>query len=414
MTGELIATHGFDLLLLPLLGRAFLRLWEGFHLLTYVRRFVAARAHPKAYAPFVTIIAPCKGDDEGLRRSLPRLAALNFPRYEVVFVVESVTDPAWTRLARWVQQYPERLRLVVAGLATDSGQKVHNLLAGVAAAHPNSEVLAFLDSDIEISPDWLGELVAPLSNDQVGATTGMRWYSLASADLPSLWRAHWNTVILTNLKPGRSSFVWGGSMALRRTTFEQLRLAERWRGTLSDDYVVSAALRACRQRMVFVPTCLVASSDGVGWRDLWEFTTRQILITRIYHPAMWRLALLWYGFFTLVVIGIVLEGLQDAWAGRVSTAHLGLIGLGLLGGLDDALSLMAIQAALGPKHIGDWWRRVVFCCLHIPTAMLYAANAVVSLFRRVIIWRGIAYRLVSAQQTEILSRTSLSVPEDYR
>lgn len=411
MTAEL-ATHWFDLLLLPLLGRALLRLWEGFRLIRYVRSFVAARAHPKPYTPFVTIIAPCKGDDEGLRRSLPHLVALDFPDYEIVFVVESETDPAYACLTPWTQQYPERFRLVVAGPATDSGQKVHNLLAGVAAARPDGAVLAFLDSDIEISPDWLRELVAPLGNEQVGATSGMRWYSLADADLPSLWRAHWNTVILTNLKPGGSSFVWGGSMALRRTTFEQLRLAERWQGTLSDDYVASAALRARRQQMVFVPTCLVTSSDGVGWRDLWEFTTRQILITRIYHPTMWRIALLWYGFFTLVVVGVGLESLWDAWAGVLSTAHLGLAWLWLLGGLDDALSLLAVRQVLAPKHIGNWSRRLVFCCLHIPTAVLYAANTVVSLFRRVIIWRGIAYRLVSAQQTEILWRTSPSVPTD--
>jgi ceramide glucosyltransferase len=138
MTGGLV-THGFDLLLLPLLGRALLRLWEGFQLLACVRRFVAARTHPKDYAPFVTVIAPCKGDDDGLRRSLPRLAALDFPDYEVVFVVESETDPAYQQLSQWVQQHPGRFRLVVAGLATDSGQKVHNLLAGVAAARPDSE-----------------------------------------------------------------------------------------------------------------------------------------------------------------------------------------------------------------------------------------------------------------------------------
>ena len=411
MTGGLV-THGFDLLLLPLLGRALLRLWEGFQLLACVRRFVAARAHPKDYAPFVTVIAPCKGDDDGLRRSLPRLSALDFPDYEVVFVVESETDPAYQQLSQWVQQHPGRLRLVVAGLATDSGQKVHNLLAGVAAARPDSEVLAFLDSDIEIPPDWLRELVAPLGDEQVGATSGMRWYSLDNADLPSLWRAHWNTVILTNLKPGGLSFVWGGSMAIRRATFEQLRLAERWRGTLSDDYVASAALRDHRQRMVFVPTCLAVSSDGLSWRDLWEFTTRQILITRVYHPAMWRVALLWYSFFTLVVLGIGLEGLRDAWAGVLSTAHVGLAGLWLLGGLDDALSLLAVRQVLGAQHIGDWQRRIIFCCLHIPTAMLYAANTVVSLFRRVIVWRGIAYRLVSAQHTEILWRTPPSVPTD--
>lgn len=408
-----MATHWFDLLLLPLVGRALLRLWEGRRLLRYVRAFAAARAQPKAYAPFVTVIAPCKGDDEGLRRSLPTLATLDFPCYEVVFVVESEADAAWPRLTALTRQHPDRLRVVVAGQATDGGQKVHNLLAGVRAARPESEVFAFLDSDIEVARDWLRELVAPLGDEQVGATSGMRWYSLAAADLPSLWRANWNTVILTNLKPAAASFVWGGSMALRRTTFEQLRLAERWRGTLSDDYTLSAVMRERRRRMVFVPTCLVASPDGVGWRDLWEFTTRQIVITRVYHPTMWRVALLWYGFFAATTIGVVVESLADGAAGRFSTAHAGLALLLLLGALDDASSLAAVRAVLGDRHIGDRRRRLLFCLFHVPTALLYAANTVVSLFRRVIVWRGVTYRLVSAQRTEILGRTPPHVPTDH-
>ncbi|MCS7078570.1 MAG: glycosyltransferase [Chloracidobacterium sp.] len=411
---DVAAVHWFDLLLLPLLGRALLRLWEGRRLLHYVRRFVAARAHPKPYAPFVTVILPCKGDDEGLRRSLPTLATLDFPRYEIVFVVESEADAAWPRLTSFAQRHPDRLRVVVAGLATDSGQKVHNLLAGVRAARPESEVFAFLDSDIEVARDWLRELVAPLGDEQVGATSGMRWYSLADADLPSLWRANWNTVILTNLNPAGASFVWGGSMALRRTTFEQLRLAERWRGTLSDDYTLSAVLREQRRRMVFVPTCLVASPDRVGWRDLWEFTMRQIIITRVYHPTMWRIALLWYGFLTVVVAGVFLESLGDGLAGRLSTAHLGCALLVLLGALDDAYALTAVKAVLGAHHIGDRRRRLLFCLLHLPTAMLYAANTAASLFRRVVVWRGVAYRLVSAQRTEILGRTSSGVPTNHK
>ena len=406
----MLTAHWFDLLLLPLLGRGLLRLWEGRQLLRYVQHCVAARTQPRAYAPFVTVIAPCKGDEEGLRRSLPTLTALDFPHYEVIFVVESETDTAGPRLTAWAQQHPDRLRVVVAGQSTDSGQKVHNLLAGVRAARPESEVLAFLDSDVEIAPDWLRELVAPLGDAQVGATGGMRWYSLAGADLPSLWRANWNTVILTNLHPTGTSFVWGGSMALRRATFEQLGLAERWRGTLSDDYTVSAVLREHRRRMVFVPTCLVVSPDGIGWRDLWEFTTRQIVITRVYHPGMWRVALLWYSFFTVVTLGIVAESIGDGLTGRFSTAQLGSVLLVLLGALDDNLSLSAVKTVLGARHIGDRGRRLLFCLLHIPTAMLYTTNTIVALFRRVVVWRGVAYRLVSAQHTQILARRPPLVP----
>ena len=46
------------------------------------------------FAPFVSIIAPCRGLDEDLEENLDALFRQNFPRYEVVFVVDSETDDA--------------------------------------------------------------------------------------------------------------------------------------------------------------------------------------------------------------------------------------------------------------------------------------------------------------------------------
>ena len=54
------------------------------------------------------------------------------------------------------------LRVVIAGDAIESGQKVHNLRTAVANVDPKTEVLVFVDTDARPHASWLRSLVAPL------------------------------------------------------------------------------------------------------------------------------------------------------------------------------------------------------------------------------------------------------------
>lgn len=394
--------HWLDALALPILGRGLLILWEGIVFKRAFERFQAARASTKPAVGRVSVFAPCKGDEKGLRASLNILGELDYPDYEIVFIVEDEGDGAFHLLKQFQDRHPGRARVVTAGKADESGQKVHNLLAGVKNADPASEIFVFLDSDVALHRDWLSELVAPLADPSVGATTGMRWYSLADADFPTVFRSCWNGVIVGTLKPSASSFVWGGSMALRRRDFEDLKVADRWRGTLSDDYVLSETLRAAKRRMVLVPTCLVVSPDPIGFRDLIEFTNRQIVITKVYHRTMWAVACAWYAFYFLVFLVLVTRSVIEAAAGQLSTAHLALAGIVALGFLKEKLLLDAIKVVLGDGPVGGFAQRTLFGLLHAPTAMLYGFNTLVSLFRNRITWRGITYVLESNRKTRII------------
>src|SRR5262249_19860200 len=151
--------------------------------------------------------------------------------YEVVFFTESENDPAHGAIARLLKQ---RRRLapptwmVVAGEARNQGQKVHNLLAALDTLNSigHVEALVFADSDMRPSRSWLTELVAPLGDQRVGATTGYRWYlpsnegSNRAQSLASTLLSVWNASALALLGE-RSGFAWGGSMAIRRENFDK-------------------------------------------------------------------------------------------------------------------------------------------------------------------------------------------------
>src|SRR5258705_12937033 len=64
----------------------------GFRYAAYVRREVA-RPLPD-YTPYVSIIAPCRGRDDGLKENLERLFIQDYPRYEIIFVTDDPSDPS--------------------------------------------------------------------------------------------------------------------------------------------------------------------------------------------------------------------------------------------------------------------------------------------------------------------------------
>jgi len=241
----------------------------------------------------VALLAPCKGLDVDLEENLGCLLRQDYADYEVIFVVEDEEDPACEVIHRVTAGYSDvASRMVVAGRAVDSGQKVHNLRAATAQLSPRIEYLAFVDSDARPRPEWLRMLISRLKQPDLGATTGYRWFvpvgeSAAADVLSSL-----NCNVMTLL--GRSShyLVWGGSWAIRREVFESLGLREAWKGTLSDDLVASRLLRRARLPVRFEPACVVASPLECGWRQMYSFVRRQYLVGRFYVPGWWAFAVL--------------------------------------------------------------------------------------------------------------------------
>ena len=49
---------------------------------------------PSAFKPFVSVIAPCRGLDDGLEQNLTALIEQDYPDYKVIFVVDDETDEA--------------------------------------------------------------------------------------------------------------------------------------------------------------------------------------------------------------------------------------------------------------------------------------------------------------------------------
>ena len=392
----------FFILAALLVAQSLIALQDGPRFLMFVRRRLKEK--PGDCAPPATLICPCKGLDPELETNLRTLFAQDYPDLEILLVVARADDPARPVCEKLIGESRRPAHLVVAGLPTGRGEKVNNLLAGVAAARPRSEVFVFADSDGRPGPAWVRTLVSFLADEQIGAASTFRWYVPEPSFLSGLQSA-WNAPAVTYMGEWDRNFCWGGGMAIRRTTFFEADVPRYWAGCVSDDLMMTRAVRDAGKRVVFVPECLVATHHSPRWGELLAWTTRQILLTRVYEPRLWWPALGIYVYYC----GVFLFGLGLAAVELVRSPWMSVVLLATLAAIASlgvAKGIYRLQAALLllPEHAAvlrrTWWSPTLQAVL-VPWLMAY--NFVLSSFTRRMNWRGINYKLVSPWETKIIS-----------
>jgi hypothetical protein len=196
-------------------------------------------------------------------------------------------------------------------------------------------------------------------------------------------------------------------MAIRREYFEEIGVKERWQGALSDDYVLTTAVHEQGQRIKFAPQCLVASRAETPFKDLLEFTTRQMRITRVYSPRVWRLACVSHGLFNLTFWGGALWLIVSSLTGTPNRSLAVLLaGVFLFGAITSAMRVVVAARLLGAGHGRKWW---AYLSLGPVVSLIYLYNIIASARNTRIVWRGIFYDLISPNETVILHRPAQMV-----
>jgi cellulose synthase/poly-beta-1,6-N-acetylglucosamine synthase-like glycosyltransferase len=375
-------------------------IWQAVQWLGYVRR----RLHTDSgfYAPRVAVLCPCKGIEPGLERNLLSLTEFERQNYEIFFILASGSDAARGIVDRVAAGSKVKAHVIIAGSPSNSGEKVNSLRVAVEQLSPEFEVFAFADSDGRPGKNWLHNLVAPLGDVRIGATTTMRWLIPNRGNLPTALLAAWNAPMVTMLSEKGRNFCWGGGTAIRRSTFEQSGVMNEWRNSVSDDYSLTRALTRNNRSIVFLPECLTRSYVETDFRGLLEFTNRQVLITRVYADKVWGPAafthLLYCMTFLFGVVLILSDFFEQRPAFHIATLTFLPI---LLSSLRNSIRLIGVTECLPAERsqiMGQAW---IYILLTILLPFFYVINFVNSLVTRKIHWRGMAYELIGPEQTRI-------------
>ncbi len=355
----------------------------------------------------VAVIVPCKGLDLKLHDNLRRIMSQDHPNYEVIFVVDSDDDPACAIIRRVMAECGSvPARLVNAGRATDTGQKIHNLLAAAAELGPHVTILSFVDSDAKPNRDWLRNLISNLNRPGFDAVTSYRWLVPQRASLGNLILFSLNSAVMGMTATRRRTVLWGGTWAIRRETFERSGLRDVWRGRLSDDLAASTLFDKLRIRVSFEPRCIVISPADYSIGQMWEFLRRQMYMGRWYRARTWWMSLgvmsagvvaFWGG----VAMWMLGAGSSAWWSWIGAASTIALYGFAMLrarwrqqaGELYACETTAALRAA-------KW-----FDLFSFPLTSLVAWSAMLtSVAKRRTAWRGIEYRMVRDGRVEIINR----------
>jgi hypothetical protein len=373
------------------------------------------RCRPEGLA---MVFVPCKGVDLGLEKNLRQLFQQDYDDYEITFVVESPWDPAYNLIAQVMAEHPRRVaHLVVAGHAEEGGQKVHNLRMAIQKKlRSDIEYLVFADSDARPRPEWLRAMISRLTRNakkRTGATTGYRWLIPARPTLANHLLYSINSGVATLLGSRDNYPIWGGSWAIRRETFEETKLLEAWRGTLSDDLVATNVLRRHGWEIRYEPACMIASpTDGSLWSHF-AFLRRQYLISRCCLFRLWAGGLLGSGILSicwLYAIGLLAwSATTGSWlVYPTAAACAALYGVNLA----RASIRQGLLRVYLPEHEKRVRLSIWFDLWLSPLAGWFNTLAMlVSSVGRDIHWRGITYRLRRNGTTQIIKRAPSPVIE---
>jgi cellulose synthase/poly-beta-1,6-N-acetylglucosamine synthase-like glycosyltransferase len=259
----------------------------------------------------------CKGDEPGLEKNIVAMLHQDYEDYSSVIVTDDTKDPAYSVAESVISRYPNsKATLITSKNHLHASGKVAALLT--ALEKNKAEVYAFLDSDSFAPPNWLGELVDPLSDPSIGATTGYRWYFSSQKKFWSHVQSAWNSFGTSLLFDDKYNFPWGGAMATRADTLDKIKITEVWSTAVSDDLSLNTALREYGFKIFFLPQCMVASISNITFSNFIKWATNQTALVRAYYRRLWNYALAVFAFFNLTFtlgVGSALAGLLlgPAW-----------------------------------------------------------------------------------------------------
>jgi ceramide glucosyltransferase len=372
-------------------------------LLRYVNREM--QRPPSGYLPYATVILPCKGLDPGFDDNIRKLLAQDYPQFEVIFAVASTEDPAYKHLSAIAAGSAVKSKIVVAGINSSRAQKINNQLKALSELSTETEVVVFVDSDVIARGDFLRRLVEPLQEEGVGVTTGYRFYIASLKNWPSQLRSLWNRVTAWEMANPNFAFAWGGAMAVKRTVFEQAKVAEAWDRAADDDLSLTTAVKAIGKRVHFVPQCLVASDGDASIGEILEWTNRQLILTKVYYPQLWGRAIA-----RATIMALWLVAMSFALGSYLIFKDPSM-GLALLAGL----TIFPLELFFLVKARTLWQRVLTDNCQYIQESFLTSCAAIplahlvlpwmtlYSVLTNRIQWRGVTYELISPTETSIIS-----------
>ena len=203
--------------------------------------------------PPVSLLKPVHGLEAQLKENIESFFRQDYPHYEILFAAEDPEDEALSVIREVSARYPDiSCRILLTGTPPWPNPPAYSfhLLADLA----QYEILVTSDSDVEVTPNYLREVVAPLLDPKVGMVTCVYrgknaagfWSSLTAIGMSVEMTAG---VLVVNLLEG-IKFGLGPTIAVKKQALKRIGgyqvAAEYFRQRLRDWPIDRPSWLSCR------------------------------------------------------------------------------------------------------------------------------------------------------------------------
>jgi ceramide glucosyltransferase len=203
--------------------------------------------------PPVTLLKPLCGMEPNLRQNIASFFDQEYPTFEIIFGVHSQDDPALAVVEAVRREFSSvPVEIVVTGEPTQANAKICSIQKMYARARYDHLVIS--DSDVEVKPSYIREVVAPLRDPETGmvtclyrgATSGGFWSRLEALGMSVEMTAG---VLVSDLLEGMK-FALGPTMAIRRDVLDAVGGFGPLAAYCADDYVLGERVANTGKKVV--------------------------------------------------------------------------------------------------------------------------------------------------------------------
>jgi ceramide glucosyltransferase len=285
-----------------------------------------------AHLPPVSVLKPVHGLEARLKENLESFFRQDYPNYEILFAADEANDEALDVVREVCARYPHiRSRILVTGTPWPNPVVYSFHCLSEAAAH---DILVTTDSDVEVGPRYLREIVPPLLDPKVGMVTCVYRGKNAAGFFSGLTAIGMSVemtagVLVANLLEGMK-FGLGPTTVVRKDSLASIGGYTALRDYIAYDFAIGNLMAKAGYRVVLSGHIIDHVVNQKSFRRMWQNQLRWAQTTRYSRPkghfGSGLIFAMPYG-----ILGLIAAGLLGHWG-----IGLGLLGLAVLNRLVEA------------------------------------------------------------------------------
>jgi ceramide glucosyltransferase len=239
-----------------------------------------------AHLPPVSVLKPVHGLEARLKENIESFFRQDYPNYEILFAADEADDPALAVVREVCARYPHiPTRVFVTGTPWPNPVVYSFHCLAEAAAN---EILVTTDSDVEVGPRYLREIVPPLLDRQVGMVTCVYRGKNAAGFFSGLTAIGMSVemtagVLVANLLEGMK-FGLGPTTVLRKDSLASVGGYTALRDYIAYDFAIGNLMAKAGYRVVLSSYVIDHVVNQGSFRRMWQNQLRWAQTTRYSRP----------------------------------------------------------------------------------------------------------------------------------